>query len=350
MKICHLIFSFNTGGAETMLIDIVNEQVKTEQVYLGIINDSVDQRILSQIDSCVHIYRFNRTPGSRNPIPLIKLNFWLLSQHFDVIHTHNLGILPLLFPRVSRVRFATVHALHVPLVHARRADCLFAISEAVRDDVLERLPSANVKVILNGIKVDTIQQRQVQHYTGDSLFRIVQVARLDAMTKGQDILIKAVAILKKVGINNIQVDFIGEGDSRTELEKLAVENSVVENVRFLGLRDRAYIYSHLKDYDLMCHPARYEGFGLVIAEAMAARVPVLVSDDGGPYELIHQGKYGFSFRMESAEDCAEKIKTIMLDYATAMDKVGIAYQYVIQQFSIEHMVQELLNAYVNTRL
>ena len=99
----------------------------------------------------------------------------------------------------------------------------------------------------------------------------------------------------------------------------------------------------------MCHPARYEGLGLVIAEAMAARVPVLVSDDGGPYELIHQGKYGSSFRMESAEDCAEKIKTIMLDYATAMDKVGIAYQYVIQQFSIEHMVQELLNAYVNTR-
>ena len=123
MKICHLIFSFNTGGAETMLIDIVNEQVKTEQVYLGIINDSVNQRILSQIDSRVHIYRLNRTPGSRNPVPLIKLNLWLLSKRFDVIHTHNLGILPLLFPRASRVRFATVHALHVPLEHAR--PCMF---------------------------------------------------------------------------------------------------------------------------------------------------------------------------------------------------------------------------------
>ena len=137
MKIGHLIFSFNTGGAETMLIDIVNEQVKTEQVSLCIINDSVDQRILSQIDSRVHIYRLNRTPGSRNPIPLIKLNLWLLSKRFDVIHTHNLGILPLIVLSTSHVRIATVHALHIPLVHARRVDCLFAISEAVRDDVLE---------------------------------------------------------------------------------------------------------------------------------------------------------------------------------------------------------------------
>ena len=345
MKICHLIFSFNTGGAETMLIDIVNEQVKTEQVYLGIINDSVEQRILSQIDSRVHIYRLNRTPGSRNPIPLIKLNLWLLSKRFDVIHTHNLGILPLLFPRASRVRFSTVHALHVPLEHARRADCLFAISEAVKTDVLDRIPSANVKVIMNGIKVETIQQRQVHNYTSDSLFRIIQVARLDADKKGQDILIKAIAILKREGINNIQVDFVGEGDSRTELETLAVENSVVENVRFLGLRDRAYIYSHLKDYDLMCHPARYEGFGLVIAEAMAARVPVLVSDEGGPYELIQQGKYGFSFRMESAEDCAEKIKTIMQDYSSAIAKVEPAYQFTAQNFSINHMVKELLESY-----
>ena len=37
----------------------------------------------------------------------------------------------------------------------------------------------------------------------------------------------------------------------------------------------------------------------------------------------------------------------MLDYATAMGKVGIAYQYAIQNFSINHMVQELLDAYVN---
>ena len=345
MKICHLIFSFNTGGAETMLIDIVNEQVKTEQVYLGIINDSVEQRILSQVDSRVHIYRLNRTPGSRNPVPLIKLNLWLLSKRFDVIHTHNLGILPLLFPRVSRVRFATVHALHVSLVHARRADCLFAISEAVKEDILKRLPTVNVKVILNGIKVDSISQRTSQLYNGERTFRIIQVARLDAEKKGQDILIKAIAILKKEGINNIQVDFVGEGDSRTELEKLTVENNVVENVRFLGLRDRSYIYSHLKDYDLMCHPARYEGFGLTIVEAMVARLPILTTNEGGPYELIQQGQLGYSFQSNSVVDCAKKLENIIKNYAKTQSQLDKAFQYVKQNYSVERMVKDYIAEY-----
>ena len=38
MKIVHCIFSFNTGGAETMLIDIVNEQIKTQEVTIVIVN------------------------------------------------------------------------------------------------------------------------------------------------------------------------------------------------------------------------------------------------------------------------------------------------------------------------
>lgn len=40
MRIVHCIWSFNIGGAESMLVDIVNEQVKNNSVYLIIINES----------------------------------------------------------------------------------------------------------------------------------------------------------------------------------------------------------------------------------------------------------------------------------------------------------------------
>ncbi len=44
MKILHLVFSLNTGGAENMLIDIVNEQVKTHQIVLVIVNNVLTVR------------------------------------------------------------------------------------------------------------------------------------------------------------------------------------------------------------------------------------------------------------------------------------------------------------------
>ena len=88
----------------------------------------------------------------------------------------------------------------------------------------------------------------------------------------------------------MSVAFIGEGDSRTFLEKMSADLNVADRVDFLGLKDRDYIYQHLCDYDLMCHPSRFEGFGLTVAEGMVAKLPVLVATGDGPYEIIGQGK------------------------------------------------------------
>lgn len=177
--------------------------------------------------------------------------------------------------------------------------------------------------------------------------RIVQVSRLDVEKKGQDILIKAVALLKERGIENIEVDFIGEGRSEPRLRQLVQEYCVVNQINFLGLCDRQYIYSHLKEYDLMCHPARYEGFGLTVAEGIAAMLPVLVSDEGGPYEIIKYGELGYAFRMEDVTDCANQIEYIYNNYDKAMERVGSAYTYVAEQFSVRRMVADYIKAYQN---
>lgn len=50
MKIVHCIFSFNTGGAETMLIDIVNEQIKTQEVTVVIVNHIYHKELIAQLD------------------------------------------------------------------------------------------------------------------------------------------------------------------------------------------------------------------------------------------------------------------------------------------------------------
>ena len=346
MNIVHIIYSFNTGGSETMLIDIMNEQAKTENVTLIIINDSKSKSLINDIDKRVRIKCLDRKEGSRSVIPFVKLNLLLLKISPDAIHVHNESICGVVLPHFCSRLFLTVHALCVSLQHVNRAKCLFAISDSVKEDILNR-GNFNVKVIPNGISLQKISKKSCSDSVTGKAFRIVQVARLESDTKGQDILINAISILKARGLNNIHVDFIGTGSSEETLKRMTYEKKVADRINFFGLRDRAYIYEHLKDYDLMCHPARYEGFGLTVAEGIAAKIPVLVSDEGGPFEIICKGKYGYSFKMEDANDCADRIEYIINNYHETKSKVNDAYEHVKGNYSVERMVKEYIEAYKN---
>lgn len=344
MKIVHCIYSLNTGGAETMLVDILNEQAKTEEVTLIIVNESFQANLVHQIDKRVKIIYLRRKPASRSVLPIIRLNYLLFALHPDVIHVHNYSLPKIIFPLVGRRLFFTVHDLHIPLSYAERATCLFAISNAVKQDILSK-GNYPVLTIPNGIITEKIVKRKKRVIPAGKKMKIVEVARLDTDKKGQDILIKAVALLKKKGLTHISVDFIGTGKSENTLKNLAKELGVEKQIRFLGLRSRNYIYSHLQTYDLMCHPARYEGFGLTVAEGMAARLPVLVSNGEGPYEIIAYGKFGYAFENKNFQDCANKIEAIYNNYPAALNGVDRACRHIVTHYSVKRMVQLYLNAY-----
>jgi len=65
MKIIHAFFSFNVGGAETMLVDIINQQCKEASVYLIIINDKVNTDLLNTIDNRVKVYLTGRKENDK---------------------------------------------------------------------------------------------------------------------------------------------------------------------------------------------------------------------------------------------------------------------------------------------
>lgn len=344
MKIVHCIYSFNTGGTETMLVDILNQQVKTEEVTVIVVNDSFQTYLIGQIDKRVRIVFLHRKPSSRSLRPVLKLNYLLFRLRPDVIHIHSYSMPAIIFPFMGRRLFYTVHALHVPMKYAGRLNCLFAISDAVKQDILSR-GSYPVITIPNGIFLQKIVPRERKDIPAGGEMRVVQVARLDVDTKGQDILIRALSLLKKKGLTTIRVDFIGEGDSENALKRLVKKLDVENQVRFLGFCDRNYIYQHLQEYDLMCHPARSEGFGLTVAEAMAAELPVLVATGGGPYEITACGKFGYVFENGCVQDCADKIEGIYRNYCSALKCVKEARLHVAENYSLERMVGEYLRAY-----
>lgn len=87
MKIMHIIWSLNVGGAESMLVDIINEQVKTEKVFLLIINSEIKSELIENISHEVEIITINGIPGSRNIWHIFKINYHIYRVSPDIIHS-----------------------------------------------------------------------------------------------------------------------------------------------------------------------------------------------------------------------------------------------------------------------
>lgn len=343
MRILHVIFSFKLGGAETMLIDIVNEQIKTDnRIGLLIINDMVDDELIFKLDKNITVYRVNRKEGSQNPVDIFKLNQFIFKFIPNVIHIHNSSIIKLIFYPFAK-KYLTVHAMNIDSKYFSKYNKLFAISEAVKEDIIKK-GDYNVYVVINGINIEDIKSKNIQSKVPQ---KILQVSRMDSDKKGQDILLKAVAILIHNFKLDLTLDFIGDGPSLQEMKELAKELNIEEKVNFLGLKYRDYVYNNLCNYDLFVQPSRFEGFGLTVAEAMVAKVPVLVSNIDGPMEIIDKGKYGSSFKVGDIEDCANQILYIYNNYSAVCQKIESAYKRAKENYSIIQTARRYIEEYQN---
>lgn len=335
-KVIHIIWALNSGGAENMLVDIVNEQCKVERVGLIIINNSYNNSILDRIDERVKFWMIKRKPSSKNPLPILKLNLLLLKLEYQCLHCHNHDLIDLLVSNKKPV-YLTVHTTGVNDINLKKYNKIFAISEAVKDDIFCRTNICSI-VIYNGIRTEAIELKSGNR---DNLFRIVNVARFNLSIKGQDILIEAINQLRdRPFFDNIKLDLIGGKienykDDFAVVRKRICDLELDSTIKLLGDTKRENVYKKLCLYDLLIQPSRIEGFGLTIAEAMAAKVPVLISENEGPLEIIEKDKFGFSFENGNAVDCANKIETIYNTDIIKIDQLKEkAHKRVIENFDI----------------
>ena len=290
-----------------MLVDIVNAQVNTENVAVAIINDVVNVNLLHRIDNRCIVRCLMRKKGSRNIMPWVMLNIFLLRFRPDIIHFHLEGMRKMVLYPVPCV--FTIHNVHTSAKEYSMFEALYAISEGVRE--YTRKQGFEAITVWNGVNTGLIQQKESGLYKAGEKCRIINVGRLYTPHKGQDILVQALAVLKQQGKSNFHLDLIGDGESRGALEEQIKRECLGENVSLLGQKDKLYIYEHLRDYDLFVLPSRSEGFGLSVAEAMCANVPVVVCDLAGVMDVIAGGRLGMSFRTGDVNSLADQISLFM---------------------------------------
>ena len=193
--------------------------------------------------------------------------------------------------------------------HSRgAADAVVALTHKQAADLIEDLPGLEVHVIPNMIEPvppDLVPVR-------DPL-RVVQLGRLDAV-KRVDHAIRAVGIAART-FPGIRLEVYGRGPELEHLLELRSELGLEDVVSFPGFTEDPLEVLAGAAVSLMT--SRREGFGLAVAESLAAGTPVVTYDvDYGPAELVSDGVNGRVVADGSVEDLADALVEVLADPET----------------------------------
>jgi len=165
--------------------------------------------------------------------------------------------------------------------------------------------------------------------------------------KGVDVILEALAQLPK----DVVLVVIGAGPRLPSLVGLARRLGVEDRVRFCPAVTDEELPYFLSLGDVFVFPSqnRLEGFGLVVAEAMAAGLPVVVADMPGVREVIEPGREGLLAEPLIANDLAEKVRILLDDPALARRMGRAARDRAEALYALPVVVRALLSLYEGLR-
>jgi glycosyltransferase involved in cell wall biosynthesis len=175
--------------------------------------------------------------------------------------------------------------------------------------------------------------------------RLGCIARLHP-SKGQELLIKAVDIVRQHGVP-VEVVLFGDvfpGNERVaqDLAKLVAELGLQSVVRFAGFEKRwELVYSAI---DVCVVPSTSpEPFSLVAVESQACARAVIVPDEGGPTEIVVDGSTGLLFKARSAQSLADAIEFLASNRDLA-GRMGLnGRSHVAAHFGVGRYQQEMVD-------
>ena len=145
--------------------------------------------------------------------------------------------------------------------------------------------------------------------------RVAIVSRVDGVKK----LRLVVEAVERFGLDRFRFDIYGAGE---ELAELRMRSLPLTNVEFHGyVRD---VDLRMRAADLLLHLCPEEPFGLVILEAFASGVVVIVPDAGGAGDLVEDGVTGFRFRADDVEDMVDVLAKASSTSAAGLQQIADA--------------------------
>lgn len=229
----------------------------------------------------------------RSRLPtLVTVHDWapaVLAQHRDVYRAVRLGM--------------QIRALS-------RAEHLTAVSPYIQHKVTTRYRKACV-LVPNGLADRYYDVDRHRHATGDVTFGCLVTG--NDRRKNVPALLKAFAQVRRSGSSPVRLRVAGGGCGAGEpLQQWAVEQGLAGDVEFCGRLEVDDVPAYLGGLDVFVHPSREESFGMVLAEAMAAGVPVVGGATSGAVPwLLDEGRAGILADVGRPTALADAMRTLL---------------------------------------
>lgn len=189
----------------------------------------------------------------------------------------------------------------------RYAKTVVACSEGVAEDLVENYGvSRNVVVVYYGVDLEGIRGEATRESSPQGDYDVAFVGRL-VPQKGVDLLLDAMSRLPERTLL-----IVGDGPLRGKLESLSRELGIADRVTFFGYQRAPY--ASMRRGRVFALPSRWEGFGIVLVEAMGMGLPTIAFDaPSGPREILRDGRHGVLVPPGDCEALAVQIERLLGD-------------------------------------
>jgi len=219
------------------------------------------------------------------------------------------------------------------------SDGVTAVSDYLRQETFDHFAIDNgIEVIPNFIDTDRFYRQNKEHFkqalcpNGEKVIVHVSNFRTVKNTK------QVVDIFYRVQQHqsDVKLLLVGDGPERVPTERKARELGVYDDIRFLGKQDPIEEILSIADVFLM--PSESETFGLAALEAMACRVPTVVSDVGGLPELVNGGETGCLRPVNDVDAFVECTRALLADDDMHNRMAEAARNRAVDTFDIDRVV------------
>jgi glycosyltransferase involved in cell wall biosynthesis len=275
----------------------------------------------------------------------------------DIIHTNSLksdlygGVAGRLarVPIVWHIRDRVATDYLPPLaVHLVRLLSRFVPNAVIAnsEETMSTLPRRwNANVLYNPILPDPIDRSARLRRTGHQHLTIGMIGRL-APWKGQEVFLDAFAAAFQGGTVRARLigsALFGEDAYAESLVARASSLGIADQVEFRGFRED--IWAELRELDVLVHcSVRPEPFGQVVLEGLAAGLPVVAANAGGPAEVITSGVDGILTTPGDANELADALRLLAGDWVVRA-RLAAAGRRRSRDFAPERAVEQLLDFY-----